>query len=126
VRGRLELARRVSPQPEDQPAPREAELMRQRGTPLAAGPAPTVGRLVHFFPFAGSAAFAATVVSVSTPDMVNLEVLTDGTNGLIDYRNLFTADECRAGRAWRPSVRRRDPGQIASGASWMWPARTPS
>lgn len=81
---------------------------------------PTVGRIVHFHPFPGSRPFAAIIVAVWGEKLVNLEVLTDGSNGLVDKAYGFTADECARGRAWRTSISITQDGQI-EGASWCWP-----
>lgn len=83
--------------------------------PRRAPGTPTAGRIVHYWPNAEcNEPYAAIVVRGWDPDMVNLMVFTDGTNG----REHFDEASCRAGMAWRTSVHRSSAGE-----RWAWPER---
>lgn len=78
--------------------------------------APQVGEVVHYYPREGAVPCAAMVTRV-WPDTgagfrLNLQVFTDGTNGLLDG---FSQREGESGSAWRTSVARRTGGQ---GVGW--------
>lgn len=83
---------------------------------------PSVGRIVHFHSHRAGPALPALIVSVCGPELVNLQVVLDGTNSTLDMTSGFNRVEAERGLAWRTSVHLAENG--SDGPHWRWPPRT--
>jgi len=75
----------------------------------------TLGRTVAYH-VSGKVWRPAIIVHVWANEVVNLQVVIDGSN---DSSYGFTAEECARGIAWRTSVR-----EGAGVHEWSWPERS--